>query len=97
VAETRQARRYFVSGVVQGVGYRFFARDAAERLSIAGFVRNRYDSRVEVYAIGRPEQLGALRAVLARGPWAGRVERVEEEPAGVDPHYAEGFAIEEDA
>jgi len=78
------------------VGYRFFARDAAERLSIAGFVRNLYDSRVEVYAIGRPEQLSALRAVLARGPWAGRVERVEEELAAFDPFYADGFAIEED-
>lgn len=97
MAETRQARRYIVSGAVQGVGYRFFARDAAERLSVAGYVRNLYDSRVEVYAIGRPQQLSALRAVLARGPWAARVERVEEESAALDSHYADGFAIEEDA
>jgi acylphosphatase len=96
VAETRQGRRYLISGSVQGVGYRFFARQVAERLSISGFVRNRYDSRVEVYAIGRPEQLSALRAELARGPWAAGVEKVEEEAVPLDPHYADGFAIEDD-
>jgi len=97
VAETRQARRYFVSGVVQGVGYRFFARDAAERLSLAGYVRNLYDSRVEVYAIGGPDQLSTLRAALARGPWSARVERVDEESAAIDPRYAGDFSIEEDS
>ena len=97
MAETQQARRYFISGNVQGVGYRFFARDVAERLSIAGYVRNLYDSRVEVYAIGRPEQLSAMRGALSRGPWSARVERVDEEPAAIDQRYAEQFAIEQDS
>jgi acylphosphatase len=96
VVETRQARRYFVSGIVQGVGYRFFARDVAERLSLTGYVRNLYDSRVEVYAIGWPDQLSTLRAALARGPWSARVERVDEEAAAIDQRYAEQFAIEQD-
>ena len=50
--ETQVARRYFVSGMVQGVGYRYFARQLAQRLGIAGYVKNLRDGRVEVYVIG---------------------------------------------
>jgi len=46
----KQARRYFVSGLVQGVGYRYFTQDAADRLRLTGYVRNLRDGRVEVYA-----------------------------------------------
>ena len=91
-----QARRFYVSGMVQGVGYRFFAQRAAERLGIAGYVKNLRDARVEVYAIGSGEQLRALRAELERGPHAASIDAVEEETAEVLPRYAERFSIEYD-
>lgn len=97
MADTREARRYFVTGIVQGVGFRFFTEHVAERLRIAGFVRNRYDSRVEIYAIGTPEQQRALRAELERGPRGASIEHVEEETAEFDPRYAEEFTIEYNA
>ena len=97
MAETREAKRYFVRGIVQGVGFRFFAERVAERLGIAGFVRNRYDSRVEIYAIGTPEQHRALRAELERGPRGASVEQVEEEIAELDARYADDFTIEYNA
>ena len=97
MADTREAKRYFVIGIVQGVGFRFFTERVAERLGIAGFVRNRFDSRVEVYAIATPEQHRALRAELERGPRGGSVERVEEETAELDPRYADEFTIEYNA
>ncbi len=96
VTDKPQAKRFFVSGRVQGVGYRFFAERVAERLGISGYVKNLQDGRVEVYAIGSPEQLDALRAELQRGPRAAAVSTVAEEEAGHLPRYAGGFTIESD-
>ena len=93
--KTLQAKRFYISGMVQGVGYRFFAQRVAERLGVAGYVKNLDDGRVEVYAIGSSEQLGALRAELERGPRGASIEAVEEEPAEVLPRYAGRFSIEQ--
>jgi acylphosphatase len=93
VSEHKQARRYFITGSVQGVGYRYFAVDAAERLSLSGYVCNLRDGRVEAYAIGAPEQLACFRAALQRGPRFASVDAVAEEPAPVDSQYASGFVI----
>ena len=53
------AKRFYVSGAVQGVGFRFFVEDVAAKLGIAGYVKNLFDGRVEVYAIGSADQLEA--------------------------------------
>jgi acylphosphatase len=93
VSDAKQARRYFVSGIVQGVGFRYFAQHAAERLHLSGYTRNLPDGRVEVYAIGAAERLAKLRAALERGPWGASVSEVAEEPAAMEPNYANGFVI----
>ena len=82
--------------MVQGVGYRFFAQRTAERLGVAGFVKNLRDGRVEVYAIGTTDQLQSMRAELERGPHAACVSAVTEEQAAVAPRYANRFGIEHD-
>ncbi|HEY6126978.1 MAG TPA: acylphosphatase [Candidatus Acidoferrum sp.] len=87
------ARRYFISGMVQGVGFRYFTQDEAERLSLSGFVRNLRDGRVEVYVIGSKEKLARMRAILERGPRGAMVQHVVEEPAEVDAKFAEEFSI----
>ncbi len=79
------ARRFFVSGQVQRVGYRFFAQRVAARHQVTGYVRNLSDGRVEVLAEGTPEGVEGLRNDLATGPQYSRVEQVEEislEPTG---------------
>jgi acylphosphatase len=91
-----QAKRFYVSGRVQGVGFRFFAEATANRLGVGGFVRNLYDGRVEVYAIATAEKLDALRSALQRGPRMASVERLEEEEAEVLRNYAHVFSIEAD-
>jgi acylphosphatase len=73
-----QARRFLVTGRVQGVGFRWFVEREAHILGMAGWVRNNADGRVEVFAQGSPEQLSALRARLHQGPRAARVDNVEE-------------------
>ncbi len=93
MSEPKQARRFFVSGIVQGVGFRYFAQIAAERLHVSGYARNLRDGRVEVYAIGTAEQLAKLRSVLERGPRGGSVDEVAEETAAIDANYEFGFLI----
>jgi len=79
--------------MVQGVGFRYFAQAAAEKLRIHGFVRNLRDGRVEVFAMGAPQQHAELRAMLERGPRFSTVTGVQEELATPDPQYEAGFFI----
>ena len=89
----RIARRYLISGIVQGVGFRYFTQDEAERLRLSGYVRNLRDGRVEVYAIGSQENLARLRTILERGPRGAMVQHVVEESAEIDPRFAKEFSI----
>ncbi len=93
MSDAKLAKRYFVSGMVQGVGFRYFTQDAAERLRIHGFVRNLRDGRVEVFAMGAPQQQAEFRAMLERGPRFSSISAVQEEPAAPDPQYEGGFVI----
>jgi acylphosphatase len=80
---TRIARRFIISGDVQGVGYRFFAQRAAARHQVTGYVKNLDDGRVEVLAEGPAQDVELLKHDLAAGPRFGFVEHVEE--INVDP------------
>jgi acylphosphatase len=93
VTDRQQAKRFFVSGFVQGVGFRYFARDAAERANVSGYVRNLPDGRVEAYAIGTHKQLAEFRAALERGSRFSSVSDVQEEDAATDSQYTHGFII----
>jgi acylphosphatase len=93
VSETRSAKRYFVSGMVQGVGFRFYTQRIAEKQRVSGFVRNLRDGRVEVFAIGTVEQHKELRRLLERGPLGSDVTEVLEEPAPVETQYDGSFVI----
>lgn len=95
VDEKSRVRRYYVSGMVQGVGFRYFAMRTAQKLGLAGYVRNLRDGRVEVYAVGPAETLASLRRELERGPRSAAISGVTEEEAELDPKFARQFSIEE--
>jgi acylphosphatase len=80
--------------MVQGVGYRYFALRAAERLGVAGYAKNLSDGRVEVYAVGSESALAQLRAELERGPQGGLVSSVSEEEAPLLEQFSNRFSIE---
>jgi acylphosphatase len=82
--------------MVQGVGFRFFVERTAVSLGLGGFVRNLFDGRVEVYAIGDARQLRVLKEELNRGPRMASVERVDEQEAEVLREYSGAFLIEQD-
>jgi acylphosphatase len=88
------ARRFIVSGRVQGVGFRNYVEYAAGKIGVQGYVRNREGGSVEVLAMGNPEQLGQLRAALEKGSSMSRVDGVQEEPEQVDRRYLGQFTIE---
>ena len=84
------ARRYLVSGEVQGVGFRFFAQRVAAHHQVVGYVRNLPDGRVEALAEGTPEGVEGFKHDIAAGPQHARVEQVEElsvEPTGHYPTF----------
>jgi acylphosphatase len=97
VGDEKQTRRYFVSGIVQGVGFRFFAQREAEKLRVGGYARNLLDGRVEVLAFGSPAQLEEMKRALERGPRFSSVSGVREEESQPDPHFEKKFVIEPDA
>lgn len=83
--------RYLVRGRVQGVGYRYFARRAAQSLGLDGFVRNLPDGAVEVVAEGTEEALVGLEQALRTGPAFAAVDSCERSP--VAPRGVSGFDI----
>ncbi len=93
------ARRYLISGRVQGVGYRYFAVRAARELGLRGWVKNLRDGRVEVCAIGPARKLTDLEGELRLGPLRAEVRlmeviEVEDSAPEVGPDVRiEGFHI----
>jgi len=88
----RVARRFLVSGRVQGVGFRFFVETIAVREGLHGWVRNLPDGRVEAVAEGETSALERFERALQQGPRGARVDDLvteEEVPGGRDT----GFSI----
>jgi acylphosphatase len=71
------ARRYVISGRVQGVGFRYFTEELAQREGVSGFVRNLPDGRVEAVVEGDVEAVGRVEVALWNGPRGSRVEDIE--------------------
>ena len=82
-----------VKGFVQGVGFRWFVRERARRLGLAGWVRNLPDGSVEVAASGDPGQLDLLREELLRGPRGASVETLEEVQTPHEQPLSDPFGI----
>ena len=82
------ARRAVVRGVVQGVGFRFFAERSARALGVRGWVRNRPDGSVESVAEGDDAAVEEYLRRLERGPAGARVDDVD-----VENVFPEGSAV----
>lgn len=87
-----RAKKYLITGRVQGVGYRYFVSRVARELHLAGWVRNLSDGRVEAYVAGPSAKLKQLEGELRIGPPRAEVRSVEAEEAPADVKI-EGFHI----
>ena len=72
-----QARRFVVSGRVQGVGFRWFVQELAALEGARGWVENRPDGRVEALVQAEAEALARIERQIRRGPPSARVQHVE--------------------
>ena len=85
------ARRFTISGRVQGVGFRWFAKDAATREGVTGWVRNEADGRVEALVEGEADAVTRVEAALRTGPRGARVatfNSYDEHPQGLRTPFA---------
>jgi acylphosphatase len=86
-----EAARFFVSGRVQGVGFRASTRREALALGLSGYARNLADGRVEAFAQGEHADIETFARWLQHGPSLARVEDVQRVPAAIEETTGFGF------
>lgn len=79
MTDQRSAVHLIIEGRVQGVGFRFFTREQAQKLGLTGWVRNKFDGNVETYAEGSQENLENWIGQLNRGPRSAFVTNIKRE------------------
>lgn len=76
-----EARHLLITGLVQGVGFRYGMAQAARRLGATGWVRNRHDGSVEAVVCGEADVVAAMLAWARHGPAGAAVDHVAVELA----------------
>lgn len=74
----KKSVRLYISGTVQGVFFRQFVKDNADKLGVKGFVRNLEDRRIEIFLEGDTEKVDGMIAICKRGPTHSNLRKVEE-------------------
>lgn len=74
----KKALRLYISGTVQGIFFRRFIKDNADKNNVFGFVRNLEDGRIEVFLEGEKENVDNMAAICKRGPAHSNLRKVEE-------------------
>ena len=92
-----QAIRFDVEGRVQGVGFRWFVREAARRLGLSGRVSNRSDGTVRVEVAGPEEALADLERRIRTGPPGAIVRNVQRSPLASPDALPHPFAVDRTA
>lgn len=93
-----QSIHIIISGIVQGVSFRAFTKNAADQLHIHGWVKNLPDGRVETLVSGAKKDIDAFIILLKTGPPFSRVERIEmkEQHTSETKEKHTGFEIHRD-
>lgn len=89
MADGQTSLRLKIEGFVQSVGYRNFAVGEARRLSLDGWVRNRFDGTVEILVSGPTKAVEFFLGACMRGPVGAQVENVE--MTRTAPPHVKGF------
>lgn len=86
-----------IRGRVQGVGYRAFVEDTAERLALEGWVRNRRDGSVEAVFAGGDQAVAVAIEACRKGPRSAVIDAVDVLDGGADllqqRHAGERFSV----
>lgn len=73
----KKSVRLYISGLIQGVFYRAFIKENAERYNVKGFVRNLEDGRVEVFLEGEIEPVNTMIEICRKGTKHSQISKVE--------------------
>lgn len=73
----KKAVRLYIDGTVQGVFFRVFLKDNAEKLNLRGFTRNLEDGKIEVFIEGNPDQVNEMIELCKKGPKYSQIRDVQ--------------------
>ena len=76
----KKSVRLYINGTVQGVFFRMFVKENAERYNVKGFVRNLEDGRVEVFLEGNSDEVNKMIELCKKGPKHSQIRNVEIKP-----------------
>jgi acylphosphatase len=74
----KKSVRLYISGTVQGIFFRRFVKDNADKLGVYGYVHNLEDGRIEIFIEGNQENVDNMIAICKRGPAHSNFRKVEE-------------------
>ncbi len=83
------AAKIYIEGLVQGIGFRYFAYRKSHECGVQGYVRNMRDGRVEVYAEGDQSCMDRFLRLLRRGPVGARVRGFHVDQMSYTGNYKE--------
>jgi len=73
----KKSVRLYINGTVQGVFFRLFVKQNAEKLDVRGFVRNLEDGRIEVFLEGDSDKVNQMIELCKKGPRHSQIRKVE--------------------
>ena len=74
----KKSLRLYITGTVQGVFFRNFVKENAERYNVKGFVRNLEDGRIEIFLEGDVNDVNKMIELCKKGPKHSQIQKVEE-------------------
>ena len=76
----KKSVRLYIKGLVQGIFFRMFVKENAERYNVKGFVRNLEDGRIEVFLEGNSKDVDKVMELCKKGPKHAQIKNVEIKP-----------------
>ena len=76
----KKSIRLFITGSVQGIFFRQFVKDKADKFGVKGYVRNLEDGRVEIFIEGNKDNVEQMLNLCKQGPQHAQIRNIEEKP-----------------
>ncbi len=76
----KKSVRLYINGIVQGVFFRRFIKENAEKLNVKGFTRNLEDGRIEIFLEGNVDEVRKMIELCKKGPRHAQIKKVEIKP-----------------
>ena len=82
----KKSTRLYIEGIVQGIFFRGFIKENAERYNVKGFTRNLEDGRIEIFIEGDTDSVNKMIEVCKKGPKHSQIKKIQ-----IKPEKFQGF------